>query len=191
MLKLIIAKQDAPTITYDLRLLTYGYNPQKFTWEKLDATLPVASDDATVLEANGNTYWLTKNSSTKALELYQLIPTTLTFTKVPSANVPQALIPFPPKRWAQYLLGAYRRGRAFGTPVILPIGKKYRWVMCYFRNLLAKVVKRCASGHWVRANGPHRVLQLHHTEWAGQTRGEGACRLPRQRSVRIHLPNRR
>ena len=67
---LTIEIKDEPTLTYDLRLLTYGYDPLKYTWVKLGASLPVAPTEAQILTHRGEHFWLAK--TTEKVELYKV-----------------------------------------------------------------------------------------------------------------------
>lgn len=91
-LKLTVEIEKKPTLTYDLRILTYGYDPDKFTWTKESASLPIAAEDAKVLKYQGHNYWVArlKGGSSK---LYEYDLSNSTFTEVEGADIPSELLP--------------------------------------------------------------------------------------------------
>ncbi|MDO5035481.1 MAG: DUF6242 domain-containing protein [Porphyromonas sp.] len=92
-LKVIVEKGDAPTLSYDLRLMGYGYDPNKLTWARQEQRLPVKSDRARVLELDEEKYWLTRLGS-DASALYRITSLSpILFDEVAEANIPSKLAP--------------------------------------------------------------------------------------------------
>lgn len=91
-LKLTVEIEKKPTLTYDLRILTYGYDPDKFTWTKESASLPIAAVDAKVLKYQGHNYWVARLSDGSS-KLYEYELTNSKFTEVEGADIPRGLLP--------------------------------------------------------------------------------------------------
>lgn len=91
-LKISVELEKKPTIVYDLRVLTYGYDPNKFTWTKEEASLPVAAEEASVVSFNGETYWMARlEDGSSKLFLYGFKDST--FTPVEGVDIPTGLNP--------------------------------------------------------------------------------------------------
>lgn len=90
-LKVSVAIENKPKLTYDLRILTYGYDPDKFTWSMNSGTLPIEAEEAKVIKHRDNDYWIARLQDGTS-ELYQLDINSCTFTKVADAVLPQGLI---------------------------------------------------------------------------------------------------
>lgn len=82
--------EDRPTLNYEMRVLTYGYNPDKFTWVKENTQLPIAAERAKVFNFNGAQYWMARTSD-GTTKLYSY--SGLTFTEVADTTLPAALLP--------------------------------------------------------------------------------------------------
>lgn len=85
--------EDRPTLNYEMRVLTYGYNPDKFTWVKENTQLPIAAKRAKIFNFNGAQYWMARTSdgTTNTTKLYSY--SGLTFTEVAGTTLPAALLP--------------------------------------------------------------------------------------------------
>lgn len=91
-LRISIEIKDKPTIYYDFRIMTYGYNPNKYTWRKESATLPIAPEQAKVFNFNGTDYWAARVSD-GAGKLYTHALGSTSFSPVVDAVLPANIIP--------------------------------------------------------------------------------------------------
>lgn len=92
-LKISIEMKERPTVVYDFRLLTYGYDPFKFTWKKQSNTLPFASMESQVIEHEGKRFWIAFDEE-KVGKVYEIEGTMdLTFKEKTSAILPEGFIP--------------------------------------------------------------------------------------------------
>lgn len=92
-LKLSIEMDNRPTIIYDLRLLSYGYNPSLYTWKLQEQQLPESAVESKVIDYTGSHYLVSKNEKGE-LSLYtigSLKP--MTFEAVTDAVLPKELMP--------------------------------------------------------------------------------------------------
>lgn len=89
-LRISIEIEEKPTLNYEMRIMTYGYNPDKFTWKKESAQLPVAADEAKVFDFKGTQYWLARTSNDTS-KLYSYA--NATFTEISGVTLPVALRP--------------------------------------------------------------------------------------------------
>lgn len=87
-LKVRIELEGSPTLVYDLRLLTYGYNPNKYTWEKENIETPVAATDARYFEFQGLGYWLAALADGSS-KLYRFDYHDLSFTDLSEYVLPE------------------------------------------------------------------------------------------------------
>lgn len=74
-LKLVIKKKDHDQITYDLRLLTYGYDPYKFSITKISDRLPATLTESKAFEFLQKHYLLGRGVD-KAVALWEIVSTT-------------------------------------------------------------------------------------------------------------------
>ncbi|MDO5016984.1 MAG: DUF6242 domain-containing protein [Porphyromonas sp.] len=81
--KVVIEMEERPTLTYSLRLQTYGYDPDKFTWQLEEQQLPVAAESAKVFDFNGQKYWLASTQEGE-VSLWRFDTLTLNFDRLPS-----------------------------------------------------------------------------------------------------------
>lgn len=89
-LRISIEIDKKPTLNYEMRIMTYGYNPDKFTWTKESALLPVAAEEAKVFTFKGAQYWLARTiDSTSQLFGYA----NATFTEIEGTTLPADLRP--------------------------------------------------------------------------------------------------
>ena len=91
-LKVVIDLEKKPTITYDLRILTYGYDPDKFTWTKETTQLPVPAEEASVVTYKGQHYWLARVTDGWS-KLYHYDPQNSEFKEVEGTVIPKGIIP--------------------------------------------------------------------------------------------------
>lgn len=91
-LRVSIEVEKEPTIVYDMRLLTYGYDPSQYTWEKVSSELPVAAINSKVIMHKGERYWISENKSSQ-LSLYKVTLNPLTFSKEDGAKLPLGFNP--------------------------------------------------------------------------------------------------
>lgn len=93
-LLITIEKSESPTLTYQLRLMTYGYDPSHLSWELHQERLPVKSDDAIVLARGEERFWLTKVPVGAGLKLFRIASVKpFAFEEVQTAQVPSGLQP--------------------------------------------------------------------------------------------------
>lgn len=90
-LKVSIEMKDKPTLTYDLRVLTYGYDPNKFTWTKETALLPTEASEAKALKLKDKWYWVARHLDGTS-KLFHLDLSNYAFTELQEAALPEGLI---------------------------------------------------------------------------------------------------
>lgn len=90
-LKIIIEKEGEKTLEYDMRLLSYGYDPAQFTWKLMPEKLPAAAKEANVIEHNGKRYWVSKDASDQ-VGIYEIDLPTMKFTQTAGLSVPKDVI---------------------------------------------------------------------------------------------------
>lgn len=85
-----IEMEEKPTLNYEMRIMTYGYNPDNFTWTKESAELPVAAVNAKFFTWKDSQYWLaTTNFGTSHLYRYA----NRNFTEITGTTFPEELLP--------------------------------------------------------------------------------------------------
>lgn len=83
--------KGASFVTYDFRIMSYGYNPNLLTWKQMPHSLPVASKDGHVFSFKGQTYWLAVNENSER-QLYRLLSTSpLEVERVSEVTLPHDL----------------------------------------------------------------------------------------------------
>ena len=90
-LALIISRKDLPTLTYDIRIMSYGYDPDKLTWDERTSTAPTGVVEAKVVEHNSLHYYITRDAG-GAGKLYQVDLASTSFV-AQEANLPVGLLP--------------------------------------------------------------------------------------------------
>lgn len=88
--RISIEIKGKPTLTYNMRIMTYGYNPDKFTWVKESTQLPIAAEEAKTFTLGDTQYWLARTSDGGS-KLYSY--TNTTFTEVAGVALPKMLLP--------------------------------------------------------------------------------------------------
>ena len=88
--RISIEIKGKPTLTYNMRIMTYGYNPDKFTWVKESTQLPIAAEEAKTFTLGDTQYWLARTSDGGG-KLYSY--TNTTFTEVADEALPVMLLP--------------------------------------------------------------------------------------------------
>ena len=91
-LTLAVNRAEHPSLTYDFRIRSYGYDPDKLTWTNLGADLiPAAADTGRAFETGGAYYYMTRKGSEAAL--YRLEMTPFRFVPVTEALLPPGINP--------------------------------------------------------------------------------------------------
>lgn len=87
-------KKEVKTVTYDFRIMTYGYDPNKIAWTDLSQGLPVESEEARLLQLPGDqSYLLTRHGDvTTLLRITSYEP--LRIERVPTPDMPRGLRPY-------------------------------------------------------------------------------------------------
>lgn len=91
-LKIMVETEGKSTLIYDFRLLTYGYDPNKYTWKKEEAKAPIPAIRSQYFEYNEVGYWLGTLADGNSY-LYRFTPATISFEEVASAKLPRDLMP--------------------------------------------------------------------------------------------------
>lgn len=90
-LALTISRKDLPTLTYDIRIMSYGYDPDKLTWDKCTSTAPAGVVEAKVVEYDSRHYYITRDAAGVG-KLYQVDLMSTGFVEQ-QANLPEGLLP--------------------------------------------------------------------------------------------------
>lgn len=87
-------KKNAKTVTYDFRVLTYGYDPNKIAWTDIRQGLPVATDEARLIQLSSDrSYLLTRlGEETTLLQIASYEP--LQIVRVATPAMPKGLRPY-------------------------------------------------------------------------------------------------
>lgn len=91
-MKISIEIEKEPTIVYDMRLLTYGYDPSQYTWEKESSELPVGAVESKVITHKGERFWVSKDNNDQ-LALYKITLDPIAFSHEKEAKLPAGLQP--------------------------------------------------------------------------------------------------
>ena len=91
-LTLEINRDKHPSVTYDLRIMSYGYDPDKLTWSDLGDILPIRAETGKILEKDGRIRYLGRTGQESRLYAVSVDPA-VTFTPVAGAAVPSGLRP--------------------------------------------------------------------------------------------------
>lgn len=85
----ITNEKEGASVTYDFRILTYGYNPNILTWKKLTEQTPITSKDGKIIEFKDKKYWVAVDDSNNR-KLYQITFSSSTpqFTPISDAIIP-------------------------------------------------------------------------------------------------------
>lgn len=86
-----IKKKDKPSLTYDFRLLSYGYDPDKLKWQRESIELPIEATEGNVISIEDKHYFLAKDNS--AVKLYSLKFDPIAFEEITDASLPTDLNP--------------------------------------------------------------------------------------------------
>lgn len=87
LLKLNISRDGHPALTYDFRIQSYGYDPNKLTWKNLGAdVLPVAAERGRVVSLDGKYYFVGRTGT--EVSLYGLAAEPLSFSAQEGAALP-------------------------------------------------------------------------------------------------------
>lgn len=90
-LELVIERKDMPTLTYDIRIMSYGYDPNKLTWSKKDGVIPAGVEQSKLVPLQDKYYYLTRDAQgVGALYVADLAAGTFT---AQAAEVPGGLLP--------------------------------------------------------------------------------------------------
>lgn len=90
-LKLIIEKDKEKTLEYDMRLLSYGYDPAQFTWKLMNEQLPMAAVEAKVMDYKGKRYWLSRGTSDQ-IGIYEIDLPTMKFAPSNEVSAPKDIV---------------------------------------------------------------------------------------------------
>lgn len=87
-------KKDAKTVTYDFRIMTYGYDPNKLVWEDLKQGLPIETEEVRHIQLPGKKdHLLARNGDvTSLLKIDSYEP--LAISVVQEAKLPKSLLPY-------------------------------------------------------------------------------------------------
>lgn len=87
-LRLNINRKDRPELSYDFRIISYGYDPNKLTWEKLPSTvLSSASGEGQVARLGEKYYYMA--STDRGTEVFSISFSPTTFTPLEGSVAPQ------------------------------------------------------------------------------------------------------
>ena len=91
-LTLNVSREGHDPLVYDIRVMSYGYDPNKLTWENRGTeALPMAADQSKVYEIQGVRYYMGRTGDLTGLYRLDLNP--LKFTPLTGAQIPQGLRP--------------------------------------------------------------------------------------------------
>lgn len=90
-LKLNISRDGHPALTYDMRIQSYGYDPNKLTWESLGDKLPVAAEQARVMSCLDTDFYVGRVGDKASL--YYFSTKTFHFTPMESVTFPKTARP--------------------------------------------------------------------------------------------------
>ncbi len=62
-LELTIHRKGLPTLNYDLRIMSYGYDPNKLTWDKKANTTPPGVVNGKIVTRQGKHYYITSSAT--------------------------------------------------------------------------------------------------------------------------------
>lgn len=87
-------KKDNQSVTYDFRVLTYGYDPNKIVWTDMSNGLPIATEETRMVVLPGDRRYLLSRlgRETSLLEISTLDP--LVIRPVTEAHLPEGLRPY-------------------------------------------------------------------------------------------------